>query len=34
LSMASLSEIASAEAKMIEGLMRSAKVQAIAEAVV
>jgi len=32
LSIASLSEIASAEARMIEGLMRSAKVQAIAEA--
>ncbi|MFM0417761.1 hypothetical protein [Paraburkholderia aromaticivorans] len=32
LSVASLSEIASAEAKMIEGLMRSAQVQAIAEA--
>lgn len=32
LSGASLSEIASAEAKMIEGLMRSAKLQAIAEA--
>lgn len=31
LSVASLSEIASAEAKMIEGLMRSAQVQAIAE---
>lgn len=34
LSVASLSEIASAEARMIEGLMRSAQVQAIAEAVV
>ncbi|MFM0739291.1 hypothetical protein PQQ51_18795 [Paraburkholderia xenovorans] len=33
LSVASLSEIASAEAKMIEGLMRSARVQAVAEAV-
>ncbi|WP_144139377.1 hypothetical protein [Paraburkholderia sp. BCC1884] len=33
LSVASLSEIASAEARMIEGLMRSAQVQAIAEAV-
>jgi hypothetical protein len=32
LSIASLSEIASAEARMIEGLMRSARVQAIAEA--
>lgn len=32
LAVASLSEIASAEARMIEGLMRSAKVQAIAEA--
>lgn len=34
LSVASLSEIASAEARMIEGLMRSAQVQAIAEAAV
>lgn len=34
LSIASLSEIASAEARMIEGLMRSAKVHAIAEAAV
>jgi hypothetical protein len=34
LSEASLSEIAGAEAKMIEGLMRSAKVRAIAEAAV
>ncbi|SIT35539.1 conserved hypothetical protein [Paraburkholderia ribeironis] len=34
LSVASLSEIASAEARMIEGLMRSAQVRAIAEAVV
>jgi hypothetical protein len=34
LSVASLSEIASAEARMIEGLMRSAKVHAIAEAAV
>jgi hypothetical protein len=34
LSVASLSEIASAEARMIEGLMRSAQAQAIAEAVV
>jgi hypothetical protein len=34
LSVASLSEIASAEARMIEGLMRSAQVQAIAEATV
>jgi hypothetical protein len=34
LAIASLSEIASAEARMIEGLMRSAKVQAIAEAAV
>jgi hypothetical protein len=33
LSVASLSEIASAEAKMIEGLMRSAQVHALAEAV-
>lgn len=33
LAVASLSEIASAEARMIEGLMRSAQVQAIAEAV-
>ena len=32
LSVASLSEIASAEARMIEGLMRSAQVQAMAEA--
>jgi hypothetical protein len=34
LSVASLSEIASAEARMIEGLMRSAQVHAIAEAAV
>ena len=34
LSVASLSEIANAEAKMIEGLMRSARTQAIVEAVV
>lgn len=34
LAVASLSEIASAEARMIEGLMRSARVQAIAEAAV
>jgi hypothetical protein len=34
LAVASLSEIASAEARMIEGLMRSAQVQAIAEAAV
>nr|WKF59677.1 hypothetical protein HUO10_004188 [Paraburkholderia busanensis] len=34
LSVASLSEIANAEARMIEGLMRSAQVQAIAEAAV
>ncbi|MFM0299287.1 hypothetical protein PQQ99_04075 [Paraburkholderia sediminicola] len=34
LSVASLSEIASAEAKMIEGLMRSAHTKAIVEAVV
>ncbi|WP_345815714.1 hypothetical protein AAGS40_15755 [Paraburkholderia sp. PREW-6R] len=34
LSAASLSEIASAEARMIEGLMRSAKVRAIADAAV
>lgn len=34
LSVASLSEIASAEARMIEGLMRSAQVKAIAEAAV
>lgn len=34
LSIASLSEIASAEARMIEGLMRSARVQAIAEVTV
>ncbi|NYH15542.1 hypothetical protein [Paraburkholderia bryophila] len=34
LSVASLSEIASAEARMIEGLMRSAQVQAIAEAAI
>ena len=34
LSVASLSEIASAEARMIEGLMRSAQAQAIAEAAV
>lgn len=34
LSVASLSEIASAEARMIEGLMRSARVQAIAEGAV
>jgi len=34
LSVASLSEIASAEARMIEGLMRSAQVQAISEAAV
>jgi hypothetical protein len=34
LSVASLSEIASAEARMIEGLMRSAQVRAIAEAAV
>ena len=34
LSIASLSEIANAEAKMIEGLMRSARTQAIVEAVV
>jgi hypothetical protein len=34
LSAASLSEIASAEARMIEGLMRSAQVQAFAEAAV
>ena len=34
LAVASLSEIASAEARMIEGLMRSAHVQAIPEAVV
>ncbi|MGF6773499.1 hypothetical protein P3T18_006013 [Paraburkholderia sp. GAS199] len=32
LAVASLSEIASAEAKMIEGLMRSARIQAVAEA--
>ncbi|MFL9863447.1 hypothetical protein PQR67_04610 [Paraburkholderia fungorum] len=34
LSAASLSEIANAEAKMVEGLMRSARTQAIVEAVV
>lgn len=34
LSVASLSEIASAQARMIEGLMRTAQVRAIAEAVV
>lgn len=34
LAVASLSEIANAEARMIEGLMRSAQVQAIAEATV
>jgi hypothetical protein len=34
LSAASLSEIANAEAKMIEGLMRSARTQAIVEATV
>lgn len=34
LSVASLSEIANAEAKMIEGLMRSARAQAIVEATV
>ncbi|AXE95267.1 hypothetical protein ACTJLC_28975 [Paraburkholderia sp. 22099] len=34
LSVASLSEIASAEARMIEGLMRSAQMRAIAEAAV
>jgi hypothetical protein len=34
LSAASLSEIASAEARMIEGLMRSAQAQAVAEAAV
>ena len=34
LSAASLSEIANAEAKMVEGLMRSARAQAIVEAVV
>jgi hypothetical protein len=34
LSAASLNELASAEAKMIEGLMRSAQLRALAEAVV
>lgn len=34
LSAASLSEIANAEAKMVEGLMRSARAQAVVEAVV
>jgi hypothetical protein len=33
LSVASLSEIANAQARMIEGLMRSARTRAIAEAV-